>query len=296
MQKLYPVRRWCSPARSLGDIKSRDLRSHCGSRIRSKCCSPILWLGCSLLLSQLAPAVIAQDRQTRRSADAQRERDRPAADAWDDEGILRRGESPALGVIVASCPGNAVCVRGTVFGSPADEAGIREGDYILALNGLRVTSPEELKMAVERSERGRQAEVVIWRNGRELTRQVDLATQADELPPGQRAWLGVQLQESEDGVVLARVLQGGPADRAGLRDGDIALEVNGQEVSAPRSDASRQISNRSMMLPSLSCGTPSVPQAGKDEVPPRSKPTRWSMQHSMSCEGKFENCKNRLTN
>ena len=33
-------------------------------------------------------------------------------------------ESPQLGVIIGSCPGQGVCVLDTVWGSPADEAGM----------------------------------------------------------------------------------------------------------------------------------------------------------------------------
>ena len=79
-----------------------------------------------------------------------------------------------------------------MYGSPADEAGIREGDYILSLNGRRVTSPEELREAVSQSDRDQQASVVVWRDGEEMTKQLYLASRSEELPAGERAWLGVQ--------------------------------------------------------------------------------------------------------
>lgn len=37
-------------------------------------------------------------------------------------------ESPALGILTGPCPGKAVCVKGTMPYSPADEAGIEPGD------------------------------------------------------------------------------------------------------------------------------------------------------------------------
>jgi serine protease Do len=55
-----------------------------------------------------------------------------------------------------------------------------------------------------------------------------------------RGWLGVALQDVEkddgtpDGVVIARVERNSPAVRAGLRNGDVVLAVNGDEVDTSR--------------------------------------------------------------
>jgi serine protease Do len=38
--------------------------------------------------------------------------------------------------------------------------------------------------------------------------------------------------EGTEGALVNRVVAGGPAARAGLRDGDIVLEVNGRKVSS----------------------------------------------------------------
>jgi S1-C subfamily serine protease len=46
-----------------------------------------------------------------------------------------------------------------------------------------------------------------------------------------RAYLGVRLAEVEGGVRLAEVIDGEPADDAGLRAGDIVLEAGGEPVS-----------------------------------------------------------------
>jgi putative serine protease PepD len=46
-----------------------------------------------------------------------------------------------------------------------------------------------------------------------------------------RAYLGVRLAEVEGGVRLAEVIEGEPADDAGLRAGDVVLEAGGKPVS-----------------------------------------------------------------
>ena len=58
-----------------------------------------------------------------------------------------------------------------------------------------------------------------------------------------RGWIGVEPQDvtpeiaesfglsRKDGALIAAVVQGGPADRAGLRPGDILTSVNGQPIA-----------------------------------------------------------------
>jgi len=58
-----------------------------------------------------------------------------------------------------------------------------------------------------------------------------------------RGWVGIEVQDiapeiaesfglkSTQGALIAGVLRGGPADRAGIRPGDVLVEVNGQSVS-----------------------------------------------------------------
>jgi S1-C subfamily serine protease len=60
-----------------------------------------------------------------------------------------------------------------------------------------------------------------------------------------RGWIGVEAQEitpeiaesfqlgSTNGVLLAGILRGGPADRAGLKPGDILLAIEGKPVKDP---------------------------------------------------------------
>jgi serine protease Do len=59
----------------------------------------------------------------------------------------------------------------------------------------------------------------------------------------ERAWMGVFLQEYDDklkdamehgesGVLVSRVVEGGPADQAGLRRGDLIVRVDGRQVSS----------------------------------------------------------------
>ena len=82
-------------------------------------------------------------------------------------------------------------------------------------------------------------------NGRELRRDVNMVVPIDLLPPilddmltygrpnrPARPWLGLLAQEVEDAIVVARLNDRGPANKAGLRPGDRILAVREDPVAS----------------------------------------------------------------
>ena len=68
---------------------------------------------------------------------------------------------------------------------------------------------------------------------------------ADALIAGrtiERPFLGVQLAEADNGAQIAAVTDGSPADRAGLRQGDVVTEVEGEAATAD--DVRRAVGER----------------------------------------------------
>jgi S1-C subfamily serine protease len=49
-----------------------------------------------------------------------------------------------------------------------------------------------------------------------------------------RAWLGVFAHALEDGVIIAGIVPGGPGDKAGLREGDLIVSLDAEEVASRR--------------------------------------------------------------
>jgi S1-C subfamily serine protease len=49
-----------------------------------------------------------------------------------------------------------------------------------------------------------------------------------------RAWLGVFAHALDDGVIIAGMVPGGPGEKGGLREGDLIVSLNAQELSTRR--------------------------------------------------------------
>lgn len=297
----------------------------------------------SLLLTAAAPAAAQEhrpptDRPGRAAppspappaAGAPSARPSPPPDPAPAPSAIRRPPVRAatgyLGVVLADVSGEdlerlglseprGAIVREVVDGSPAEEAGLREEDVVLAWRGESVYSAAELQRLVRETPSGRQVRIRVLRDGERTTLTVtpgeepgmarmlrrplspeararmhermrdarehwrqarerlegldDRLGELDEhiedewsrdgdadsvrirefrprAPWGpDRPRLGVRLQEltpqladyfglgDREGVLVASVREGSPADSAGVRAGDVLLSVGGQRVSGP---------------------------------------------------------------
>ena len=58
--------------------------------------------------------------------------------------------------------------------SPSDKAGIKAGDIILEFNGVPIKEMKELPKIVAQTEVGKNVEVKVWRNGKEISKKIKL--------------------------------------------------------------------------------------------------------------------------
>ncbi len=133
---------------------------------------------------------------------------------------------------------------------PAARAGLRPGDVIVSFAGTPVEDSGELASLVSRTKPGTTAPVDIVRNGQRQTLQVSveaLTTEGAEggaaaeesgarwglavrdVTPQIAAQLGLP-SSGRSGAVVVTVQPGSAAARAGLRPGDVLLEVNRSPV------------------------------------------------------------------
>jgi membrane-associated protease RseP (regulator of RpoE activity) len=205
------------------------------SRMRQKLSLALLSLTITSIsgISQLASQADAQQTQPQKPIPTNGKADHPKNDSRTSSVIDDHSEKETadLGVLTASCPANAVCVKQVLQHGPADEAGIEAGDYFLAIDGKKVTSPSELNKLIANLARDKEVMVKVWRQGKEIECNVHLASKADSLPKGQDAWLGVMLSNiKEGGVKIEHIVDGSPASKSELDEGDILVKVDKIEI------------------------------------------------------------------
>jgi len=118
-------------------------------------------------------------------------------------------------------------------GGPAAAAGLKTGDVVTAVDGRPVSHWEDLERAIAGSG-GRALGLVVRRDGRETTATVTPRRTVVRDPifrEPRDAWeLGAGSQLTPQ---IGSVNPGSPADKAGLRAGDLVLGVAGQPVFSP---------------------------------------------------------------
>ena len=118
-------------------------------------------------------------------------------------------------------------VGGVAPNSVAAEAGIRPGDRVIAVDGVRIATWEEFSMLII-SRAGRQVRLAIDRDGQRIEQPlVPTAVGKYEL-----GYIGVEPALRPQ---IKEVNPGEPAHEAGLRAGDIVLAVAGEKpIAQPR--------------------------------------------------------------
>ena len=137
-------------------------------------------------------------------------------------------------------------VAQVVPGSPAEKAGIEQGDVIVEFDGKTVSASKDLPQIVASTPVGKSVTVKLYRSGKPIDRDVKVTAMEDssETSPASssKKTLGIAVQNltpdiarqlglrSETGVVVTQVEPDSPADKAGIQTGDIIREVNRKPV------------------------------------------------------------------
>jgi serine protease Do len=143
-------------------------------------------------------------------------------------------------------------------GGPAEKAGIRRGDVIVSFGDQPIKDMNDLPFLVAKSEVGKKVPVTVIRKGEKRTFQVTIGQMKEEeeaeVPmeeTGIAPDLGLSLENlspelasrfkipEQTGVLITKVEQGSAADQAGLRPGDVVLEVEQEEVRSSQEFTSK---------------------------------------------------------
>jgi serine protease Do len=133
--------------------------------------------------------------------------------------------------------------------SPAEKAGFKQGDVVLALNGTPLTDVSDLRNRIAMTAPGTSVTLDIIRDGHKQQMSVLIAEQPSDFSEGAKAKiklqsgsvlekLGLTLREltpeladqfgysKGQGVIVAEVEAGSPADNVGIEPGQLIEEVN----------------------------------------------------------------------
>ena len=143
--------------------------------------------------------------------------------------------------------------------TPAQQAGVKQGDVILSYNGHAIDKLRDLPIAVAETPVGQRAELKVWRDGREETLEPVIAQMPNDLRTAEHAEsagsekaMGVSLApltqqwrerlhlaKEVKGVVVMAVAPDSPLAELGLERGDVIEDINQQAVTTPEEAAKR---------------------------------------------------------
>lgn len=153
-------------------------------------------------------------------------------------------------------------VKKVMEDSEAERIGLQKGDIIVKFDGSDISDPEDLQEIISEIEEEKKVEVVAMRDGKEQKFEANLKPgekgpvwvwgddgefdfDFDEFPHhfmhgGKGGFLGVETEELSDqlkkyfevdhGVLIESVVEDSPAEKAGLKAGDIIYEISGKKI------------------------------------------------------------------
>jgi serine protease Do len=158
--------------------------------------------------------------------------------------------------------------------SPAASAGLMAGDVVLEYNGQRVEGMEQFARLVRETPAGREVKLQISRNGATQTIAVKVASRPPEVLPAPAinpsisltpfrpyagAVMGLETEAVsgqladyfgvKEGVLVRSVTKNSPAERAGIKAGDVITRVGDANVASPVEIASQLRSRRGQSVP-----------------------------------------------
>ncbi|MBI4949806.1 MAG: DegQ family serine endoprotease [Deltaproteobacteria bacterium] len=171
-------------------------------------------------------------------------------------GVSIQELTPELAASFGLKDSKGVLISSVTPGDPADKAGLRAGDIIIAFDGKSIAEISDLPRTVASTQPGRNVEVRVVRDGAEKTYFVRVGTKMDEEPVetaieedkdgalDKRLGISVQpitpelarrlgITETE-GVIVSSVKQESPSAIAGIRRGDVIKEIDRRPVKNMR--------------------------------------------------------------
>jgi len=162
-------------------------------------------------------------------------------------GVQMQAVTPALARAMGMAKPQGVLVDLVTAGSPAERAGLKQGDLTTQFHGQEVASPRALALAVADVAAGQTVTVVVRRDGKDKSLDVTIGNEPSQSVLTASASprtgpLGLELAPlsaygrsqtgGEGGAVIESVTPGSPADQSGIQPGDVVLAVGNRKVGS----------------------------------------------------------------
>jgi serine protease Do len=160
-------------------------------------------------------------------------------------GVLIQKVTPEIADSLGMDKGRGALVANVSKDGPAEKAGVKVGDVIIEFDGKEIKDSGDLPIIVARTPVDRRVRMKVLRDKKELQLTVSVGELKDEevvASAPEKGELGMTVQrltpqiaeslglERADGVVVSAVDPGSAADEAGIRRGDVILEVDRKPI------------------------------------------------------------------
>jgi serine protease Do len=160
-------------------------------------------------------------------------------------GVMIQEITPALKDKLELPSEEGALVSQVTPGGPAAKAGIERGDVIISFDGKKIKDMHDLPFLVATTPAGKKVQVEVVRKGERKTFEVEVGELKEETPAAEeesKPYLGMTVEDispkttseyklsETSGVVVTWVESDSPADQAGLRPGDVILEIDQNRV------------------------------------------------------------------
>lgn len=148
---------------------------------------------------------------------------------------------------------HGVLIVDIVPGGPAERAGLATGDLVVAVDGKEINDPKGLNYRLATKGIGATVRIGIIRSGKEYHADLALEAAPETVPRDQVEIANgspiagatvvnlspavaeeLAYRGDPDGVIVTGIAQGSPADRTGLKPGDVIRDVNGMPIETTR--------------------------------------------------------------
>jgi serine protease Do len=153
---------------------------------------------------------------------------------------------------------NGVLISDVMEGTPADKAGIKSGDVVLAYGGQPVIDMQSFRLQVSATQAGKTVSMKVFRDGREKTLSVKIGQYPEDITstPGEEESTSLGLSvvdindpqaqrydiQAEQGVLILRVMTTSAGAKAGLQAGDVILSIGKTPIDDTK-DYQRTVKN-----------------------------------------------------